>query len=630
MKHYHKLSLFGLILAVIWSATIYYFYSSIIQTEKDNIYKTAQKEAEVAFEKDLTYRRWVAGLGGLYAEISPKLPPNEYLNVPFRDLTTVEGKKLTMINPAYMMRMVYGLMNKEAGLHGHITSLTPIRPENAPAAWEAEALKSFRTNPVDYYQISTENGKPILHFMRPMKTQKICLKCHASQGYKEGDLRGGISVTVPMAKYQQAMLTFIDETTTSFTIIWFTGILFIVVGFYFLAKYERDRSRTEQELAKTKNYLANIINSMPSILVGVDPNGKVTHWNMEAEKFSNQRYQDVVGSPLTEALPIMQDELEKILQAMRNKVIETDSIQTRIDGGLTRYDDITIYPLIANGVQGAVIRIDDVTERIYLEQMMIQSEKMMSVGGLAAGMAHEINNPLAGILGHAQNIHKRLLSDMKANKSAAEECGITFEQLQEYMQKRDIRKMIEGIIESGKRAAKIVSNMLNFSRKSEKENAYYRMDELLDSTIELAANDYNLKKQYDFRQIKIVRQYAEELPPVYCDGNEIQQVFLNLLKNGAEAMNEKEYEQGEPEFICRIQKDKDMAVIEIEDNGPGIIVSPKSRIFDPFFTTKGVGRGTGLGLSVSYFIITDQHGGAMKVDSVPGEWTRFTIELPLP
>ena len=224
----------------------------------------------------------------------------------------------------------------------------------------------------------------------------------------------------------------------------------------------------------------------------------------------------------------MQDELEKILQAMRNKDIETDSIQTRIDGGLTRYDDITIYPLIANGVQGAVIRIDDVTERIYLEQMMIQSEKMMSVGGLAAGMAHEINNPLAGILGHAQNIHKRLLSDMKANKSAAEECGITFEQLQEYMQKRDIRKMIEGIIESGKRAAKIVSNMLNFSRKSEKENAYYRMDELLDSTIELAANDYNLKKQYDFRQIKIVRQYAEELPPVYCDGNEIQQVSLTF------------------------------------------------------------------------------------------------------
>ncbi|WP_421903211.1 c-type heme family protein [Maridesulfovibrio sp.] len=629
MKYYHKLILLGLIMVLVWTGSIFFFYNRIIQAEKDNTYKSALREAEVAFEKDLTYRRWVAGLGGLYAEVSSKLKPNKHLHVPQRDVTTTGGKVMTIINPAYMMRMVYGMMDKEAGLHGHITSLTPIRPGNAPSEWEAEVLKSFKANPVDFHALATENGKPVLHFMRPMITEKTCLKCHAQQGYKEGEIRGGISVTVPMSGYRQAMQAFVAETNNSFITIWIAGILSIVIVFNTLIKYEHARSKAEEELGKTKNYLANIINSMPSILVGVDPDGKITHWNMEAEKISSISSNEAVGLPLDQALPEMQNELQRVLAAMRNREIETDSMQTKTDVGTTRYDDITIYPLVANGVEGAVIRIDDVTERMNLEQMMIQSEKMMSVGGLAAGMAHEINNPLAGILGHTQNIEKRLFSDMEKNKVAAAECNISLDNLRRYLDKRQIPKMIDGIMESGNRAAKIVSNMLSFSRKSDKINRRYQLAELLDKTIDLVANDYNLKKHYDFRKIAIVRQYDEDTPAVYCDGNEIQQVFLNLLKNGAEAMIEKDYEQERPKFICRVKTEDGMVIAEIEDNGPGIYIEPISRIFDPFFTTKELGKGTGLGLSVSYFIISDQHSGIMEVDSAPGEWTKFTIKLPL-
>ena len=629
MKYYHKLMLLGLIMALVWTGSIFFFYNRIVQAEKDNTYKSALKEAEVAFEKDLTYRRWVAGLGGLYAGVSSKLQPNKYLHVPQRDVTTTTGKEMTMINPAYMMRMVYGMMDKKAGLHGHITSLNPIRPSNAPSEWEAKVLKSFKANPVDFHALATENGTPVLHFMRPMVTEKICLKCHAQQGYKEGEIRGGISVTVPMSGYQQAMQTFVAETNNSFITIWIAGILSIIIVFNTLIRYEKARSKAEEELGKTKNYLANIINSMPSILVGVDPDGKITHWNMEAEKISSISSNEAVGLPLDQALPEMQNELQRVLAAMRNREIETDSVQTKTDEGTTRYDDITIYPLVANGVEGAVIRIDDVTERMNLEQMMIQSEKMMSVGGLAAGMAHEINNPLAGILGHTQNIEKRLFSDMEKNKIAAAECSISLDNLRRYLDQRQIPKMLDGIMESGNRAAKIVSNMLSFSRKSDKINRRYQLAELLDKTIDLVANDYNLKKHYDFRKIAIVRQYDENTPAVYCDGNEIQQVFLNLLKNGAEAMIEKDYEHDRPKFICRVKAEDGMVIAEIEDNGPGIYIEPISRIFDPFFTTKKLGKGTGLGLSVSYFIISDQHSGVMEVDSAPGEWTKFTIKLPL-
>lgn len=128
--------------------------------------------------------------------------------------------------------------------------------------------------------------------------------------------------------------------------------------------------------------------------------------------------------------------------------------------------------------------------------------------------------------------------------------------------------------------------------------------------------------------MKVVRQYDPDAHPVFCEGNEIQQVILNVFKNGAEAMRDKQYIDSEPCFTCRVYEEQNMAVMEIEDNGPGMDERTRRRIFEPFFTTKEVGKGTGLGLSVSYFIVTDQHGGYMDVESEPGRWTRFTIKLP--
>ncbi len=395
------------------------------------------------------------------------------------------------------------------------------------------------------------------------------------------------------------------------------------------ARFIADLKRTETELAQTRNYLSNIINSMPSVLVGVNPDGVVTQWNNEAEHASQVSSDNAIGQPLEKVFPRLAREMDRVREAMRTRTVCSESIQSQGCDGDTRHEDVTIFPLIANGVNGAVIRIDDVTQRVNLEQMMVQSEKMMSVGGLAAGMAHEINNPLAGILGYTHNIEKRLLGDLKKNDSIAQECGISLECFREYLHRREIPKMLEGIRESGNRAATIVSNMLSFSRKTERKHTYHDLALLLDKTLELVANDYNLKKFYDFRKIKIVREYDPGMPRIYCDGNEMQQVFLNLLKNGAEAMIEKNYGKERPQIICRIRQADTLAVVEIEDNGPGLDSETRKRIFEPFFTTKGVGKGTGLGLSVSYFIVTNQHRGAMEVDSMHGQWTRFSIMLPL-
>ena len=267
-------------------------------------------------------------------------------------------------------------------------------------------------------------------------------------------------------------------------------------------------------------------------------------------------------------------------------------------------------------------------EKSRLEEMIVQSEKMVSLGGLAAGMAHEINNPLAGILQNTQVIRNRIQNPIPANLKAAESAGVDFSALDAYMQHRDIYKMLDSVMDAGKRAAAIVSNMLSFSRKSASGFVPEDVSLLLDQTLELAASDYNLKKKFDFKQIQVVREYDPELPKVRCKASEIQQVFFNILSNGAQAMMAGELER-EPCFALKLFQNGDMVSIQIRDNGPGMRSEVKKRVFEPFFTTKNVGEGTGLGLAVSYFIITENHKGLIEVDSRPGQGSCFTIKLPV-
>ncbi len=395
-----------------------------------------------------------------------------------------------------------------------------------------------------------------------------------------------------------------------------------------------DRKRAEMELEKARNYINNIINSMPSIVIGVNKECQITHWNEEAEKTIGINKNEAAGQPLEKVFPNITRQLDNIKKSIESReVIKNSQLKNVIKNELG-YVDLTVYPLISNGVEGAVIRIDDVTERVKLEEMMIQSEKMMSVGGLAAGMAHEINNPLAGILQNTQVVLNRLTNKMKANEIAAEECGTNFEAIKAFMEKRKIIEMLKAVNITGNRASKIVENMLSFSRKSESKLSSHDIVKILDDTVELAANDYDLKKKYDFRQIKIIRHYEKDIPPVYCERSNLQQVILNILKNGAQAMTEEKFKNKKlkqkgkaPCFTFRINFTGELIKLELEDNGPGMDEETRKRAFEPFYTTKDVDVGTGLGLSVSYFIITEQHNGKMSLESTKGMGTKVKIYL---
>ena len=179
----------------IWAITIF----ALVQSQR-TMTELAVSQARISFTKDVLYRRWVAGHGGVYVPATDTTPPNPYLShMPERDITTPSGRRLTLINSSYMTRQVQEQGREAFGGGEHIASLKPINPINAPDPWEkSSALKAFEQGAGEVFSVATLEGEPYLRFMRPFVTEKSCLKCHAVQGYKEGDIRGAFSISQPL------------------------------------------------------------------------------------------------------------------------------------------------------------------------------------------------------------------------------------------------------------------------------------------------------------------------------------------------------------------------------------------------------------------------------------------------
>jgi len=271
--------------------------------------------------------------------------------------------------------------------------------------------------------------------------------------------------------------------------------------------------------------------------------------------------------------------------------------------------------------------ITDITEYKKTQELMAQTEKIISLGGVAAGIAHEIRSPLASIVQGIQVVQYRFFENNEMNLRAADDCGCSLEQVRRYAEKREIKDLLGHIHEAGRRAGVIIEDMLSFSRKTIGDFSLESLEKILNLAIDLAGKDHELKTTYNFKSITINRLVEENMPRVYCSASKIQQVFFNILKNGAEAMGDGGTIS--PTFTIRITQNGDTARVEIEDNGPGMTSELAQKIFDPFFTTKERDKGTGLGLSVSYFIVKENHHGDLRVSTQPDCGTTFIVELPL-
>ena len=401
------------------------------------------------------------------------------------------------------------------------------------------------------------------------------------------------------------------------------------------------RDITERKLAETalmkseRNYREIFNASSDAIFIRDAKTGKIIDVNEPMLKMYGYKKQEVLGSNVENfssgIAPYNQDNADGKFRRMKKGDALIFEWQAKKKNGKIFWVEVNLR-LSKIGDENRILTVvRDITQRKKTQEMMVQSEKMLSVGGLAAGMAHEINNPLAGMMQTASVMANRLGKDsnIPANLKAAKEANTSMEAIQNFMEARGIFQMVKTINKSGRRMAVIVNNMLSFARKSDARISSHSLSKLLDQTLELAATDFDLKKHYDFKIIEIKKEYEGKIPLVPCEKAKIQQVLLNILRNGAQAMQEAGTEN--PLFILKIRFDESrkMVCLEIEDNGPGMDEKTRKRVFEPFYTTKPAGVGTGLGLSVSYFIITENHSGEMSVESIPYSGAKFIIRLPL-
>ncbi len=215
-------------LAGCWTLIVcgYWWWNLTIQ--KKNVINLASTAAQTHILKDVIFREWVSDHGGVYVPVTEKTPPNPYLSsLPERDISTTSGERMTLVNPAYMSRQVHELSKKQFGVQAHMTSLTPIRPENVPDDWETNALKALERGSLEFFSVESVEGKPHFRMMRPLFTKKECLKCHAFQGYKEGDIRGGLSIALPLDKFEAIVSPAIVKLTWGYLLLWALGLAWI-------------------------------------------------------------------------------------------------------------------------------------------------------------------------------------------------------------------------------------------------------------------------------------------------------------------------------------------------------------------------------------------------------------------
>jgi PAS domain S-box-containing protein len=349
------------------------------------------------------------------------------------------------------------------------------------------------------------------------------------------------------------------------------------------------------ELQALTEYNENILESIDAGILVLDLDGRVARWNRPLEALYGQRREATLGRTLDEIFP------ESFLEALRGSLVLGDreeiahiyKLHLPSADGRSLMVNVALAPFqLGSGERcGTILILEDITARVRLEEQLQHSEKMASIGLLAAGLAHEVNTPLTGISSYTQMLREQVDNlDPKA-------------------------ELLEKIEKQTFRAAKIINNLPNFSRSSSAELERLDLNKVVLDVLSL------LEHQLDKSHIKLRKELAAELPPVRGNENRLQQVFFNLILNARDAMPRGGW------LTLATSADEDTVIVEVMDTGTGIKREHIKRIYDPFFTTKGIGRGTGLGLSVSYGIL-QEHGGAIFVDSSPGKGTTFQVALP--
>lgn len=497
----------GLVVIVSYGITFY----RTSQFQDELVLSQAARQARMLHKQVLMTRKWVAEHNGLFFLQQPGVESNPFLKDP--DVVDAQGRRYVKRNPAMVTRELSEYASEEGFCRYRVTTLKTINPANAPDPWERKSLLLFEKGVGEVIEFVDQGKVQTLRYIAPLYVEESCLECHAYQGYQVGDIRGGLSVSIPV----NWVFDSIDKNNRMLLFIGLVTILLVAVVIYLLI---------DGLVVRRLAVLAKALDAYP-------------------------------GQPVSpKLLPMGGDEIGRLSGKFSDFCDRLEASQQELD---------------------------------RTRQQVFQSEKLAALGRLAAGVAHEVNNPLGGML--------NCVKSMQESPADAE------------LQGRYLSLMEKGL----KRIGNIVQQLLNFGRREPLQYKVTSIDELVRESFVLL--EYGLKKIELVLELGIGKSF-----PV--DAGAVQQVVVNIGLNAIQAMPDG------GRLTVTTSVDRGYAVIAFCDTGPGIAEANLSHIFDPFFTTKDVGEGTGLGLAVTYALVQRMQG-TIDVASKEGEGACFNVRLPL-
>jgi two-component system, NtrC family, sensor kinase len=496
-------------LVVTISFGITFYRTSAFQNEL--VIAQAITQARMLHKQILLTRKWVSDHNGVFLVKAPGVEANPYLTE--AEIEGAGGRLLVKRNPAMVTRELSAYADKEQFCRFRITSLKPTNPANTPDDFEERGLIFFEKGMSELIEIDKSAKGGHLRYIAPLIVEESCLECHAHQGYEVGDIRGGLSVAIPMGE----ALRSINANNRLLLVIGIITILVVSITIFLLF---------DMLVARRLGLLARAMDRLPA----------------------------AGGQP--QNLPAGEDEICGLAGKFRDLCCRLTSSQQDLDRA---------------------------------REQGFQNEKLASLGRLAAGIAHEINNPLGGML--------NCVKTMQATPGDVE------------LQRRYLELLNKGL----QRIGNIVRQLLNFGRLEPLQLRSTEVDELIRECFDLLK--YSLKSI----ELKFELNLAKPYP---IDVEALKQVIVNIGLNAIQSMPEGGI------LTVGTRETNNGIAISIEDTGSGIPAENLARIFDPFFTTKDVGEGTGLGLSVTHSLVRRLQG-EIRVDSEMGRGSRFTVELPV-
>jgi len=629
----------GLVTGVVWTIALISSLAWNIDQQRKQTLKIALNEAKTVYEKDHLYYRWATGHHGVFVPITEKTKPNPYLkHLPEYKIMTTGGMALTLANPEYMIRQVYEMQTGSQGALGHITSLDPIRPENAADPWETDALNAFENGTTEVNSVEDINGKPYLRLMRPLITETGCLRCHAQQGYDVGDIRGGVSVSIPLTP----LLAISEKNIATYTIVhllfWLLGIL---ATFFGSNSVSRSIRRVEIAEARTRLVIENMLDGV----ITLNELGHIESINSAASQMFGYAQQNVVGLTMDSLLESSPEEVgEKQESSWNGKALSQAKgslceLKGKRENGTSFPLELSVSEMSFGQKKVFIVMLRDNTQRKKAEnalfdsqKQIIRQEKLVSLGTMVAGIAHEINNPAQAIsfsmeglkmnIGYIRELIDALPSCLDADPSLlTPECLKLKEKVAELrldLVLLGINDIAERNIESIERIEHIITSTKRMAH-SDEEFAPCDVNTIVNDAITLTHNQIKYS-------MNLEKDLAPNLPQINGLAQELGQVFINMIINAMDAVVSKGLSKKEALIKISTSYDPREHKIEVrfEDNGIGIMPEILDNIFDPFFTTKGVGKGIGLGLNLCHRIV-EAHDAEIKVDSTVGRGTTFIL-----